>query len=244
MNEQDIKLRTMANLPTAVHGITLCPRTIGEIIGYGYDEYNRHLSLISIRKEDLFPAEVQDKLPQGISVMELLIGLQSMNMDSHKLLQLLVDALAYFCGTKKLDFSSECLLFDGQRVEFAQVDDLIRAIKIQNCLVTPDEESFRPLNERARRIKEKMLQNKKKISELRSSSQEEDSLTLLDLISILCSNANGIHLFNVFDLNFFQFNDQFNRMRLIDEYEVNIQALLHGADAKHIELKHWISKMK
>jgi hypothetical protein len=92
-------------------------------------------------------------------------------------------------------------------------------------------------------LQQKMQSNRQKIRRLKNEQLEnQDAPTFYDLVSSLCSHANGIHIFNVFDLNIFQFNDQFYRMKLVSDYELNIQALLHGADSKHIKLKHWISK--
>ncbi|MNJ72751.1 hypothetical protein D3C77_694540 [compost metagenome] len=88
-----------------------------------------------------------------------------------------------------------------------------------------------------------MLENRQKIRRLKNEQGDfQDAPTFHDLVSSLCAHANGIHIFNVFDLNIFQFNDQFYRMKLLSDYELNIQALMHGADSKHIQLIHWISK--
>ena len=42
----------------------------------------------------------------------------------------------------------------------------------------------------------------------------------------------------------YQFNDQFNRLKIMDDYEVNVQALLHGAKKENVNLTHWITKIK
>ena len=38
----------------------------------------------------------------------------------------------------------------------------------------------------------------------------------------------------------YQFNNQFNRMQMIEDYDINIRSLLAGADSKKIQLKHYI----
>ena len=41
-----------------------------------------------------------------------------------------------------------------------------------------------------------------------------------------------------------EFNDQFNRLKIMEDYEVNVQALLHGAKKEDVNLTHWITKIK
>ena len=49
---------------------------------------------------------------------------------------------------------------------------------------------------------------------------------------------------DVCEYDFFQFNNQFNRMKVVEDFKVNVQSLLAGADSKSIKLKHWLSKLK
>jgi hypothetical protein len=118
-------------------------------------------------------------------------------------------------------------------------------IRQQNCLLTKTEqEEYKPANEHAKRIIEKLKKSKEQIKKIKQKENEAESLTLFDLISILAAHGNGINAFNVWDLNMFAFNNQFNRMKMFEEYNVNIQALIHGADSNKIEYTHWMSKIK
>ena len=36
----------------------------------------------------------------------------------------------------------------------------------------------------------------------------------------------------IMEYDLYQFNDQFNRLKIMEDYEVNVQALLHGAKKK------------
>ena len=92
-----------------------------------------------------------------------------------------------------------------------------------------------------------MLEKRRKARERLNKAKNNDSdgerLTLDDLVSIVCANGNGINIFNVWDLSFYAFNDQFNRMKMFDDYQISVQSLLAGADPNEIELKHWMSKI-
>ena len=41
--------------------------------------------------------------------------------------------------------------------------------------------------------------------------------------------CNPLRLQEVMGYDLYQFNDQFNRLKIMDDYEVSVQALLHGA---------------
>ncbi|MCG7406388.1 hypothetical protein MH117_03090 [Paenibacillus sp. ACRRX] len=234
-----IRLKTIANLPYFIHGIEIIPKNLKSIIEDGYETYNRNLGILTVQKEDVFPPQVMKELPSDITLLQL------MRMShQYEYVDLIVDSIRYFTDTDKLDLHEDVIRLGDVSLPYSSLEDMLQVIRVQNCIHRHmEDEQFRPLNERARLIQQKMLANKKKIQELKKSSSNDEQLTLLDLISILVSNANGINLFNVFDLNMFQFNDQFNRMKMIDEYEINIQALLHGADSNHINIKHWMSKI-
>ncbi|OPH47566.1 hypothetical protein BC351_10255 [Paenibacillus ferrarius] len=236
--EDDIKLEALANLPTSVGPLLVSPLTLKEIIQYGYSKYSQVVQVALLTKEQLIKPEYLSQLSPQLSVAEIIFELFEDDLSSY-----LVDALRLFLKADVVHYKNNALYIDGLEVSSEDFNEIIRIIKIQNCLVTPNDEKFNPLNEHAARIKKKMLESKRKIQELGHDNINDQSLSIFDLISILSSHANGITIFNVFDLNMLQFNDQFSRMKLLDEYEVNIQALLHGADAKQIQLKHWISKL-
>ncbi|GMX64387.1 hypothetical protein Elgi_36560 [Paenibacillus elgii] len=239
MDVEEIKLRTIANLPTIINSMTIYPLSLKEIIDHGYYLYNRALNLISVKRNQLIDEEYANQIPDEITTADIIY-----HSGNEQLIAQFEDSLKLFLKTNDIiyDYYSG-LIINNKAINADVFNEMIRVILIQNCFVASEEDAFNPLNERAKKIREKMLENKKKIQELNSDSSDE-GLTLSDLISIVCSNANGINILNVFDLNMFQFNDQFNRMKMLDEYEINIQALLHGADSKEIQLKHWMSKIK
>ena len=88
--------------------------------------------------------------------------------------------------------------------------------------------------------KKKMLQQKIKKSK---RIQGEESLTMADLISIF-AEAESMPLQDVYrNYDIYQFNNQFNRLKIMDDFQVNIQALLAGAKSEDVKLQHWLSKI-
>ncbi|SCY71800.1 hypothetical protein SAMN05720606_10876 [Paenibacillus polysaccharolyticus] len=237
MNVQDIKLKTLANKPVLFQSVVIPPKSLNDIVEDGYDFFSERLNLISLRIEDLFPSLSINDYEGTLIELLLYIGDQS-------LLSAYLDAFQYFLDVPvQLSDIHSCIDAGDVMLSYIELEQIAGIIRIQHCVVTKQDDDFNPLNDRAKALREKMLARKRKVRELKEGSGAEEALTFVDLISILSSNANGINILNVFNLNFFQFNDQFNRMKVLDDYEVNIQALLHGADSKSIKLKHWISPL-
>ncbi|MBG9776199.1 hypothetical protein [Brevibacillus laterosporus] len=239
-----IKLRTMAGLPTPLDAFTVFPFTLREIVQYGYDKHNQHLHILTLDISSLLS-------PQDFSRLSPHFSLYDLALVDTNYLTLFVGALLYFLREKEIHYDSELgFVFgdisDSKIISKDNFVELIEIIKIQNNYHSIEENDYKPANSGAEKIKQILLAGRKRVQEVKSRSNaiQEESLSLLDLISITSANANGISIFNVFDMNMVQFNDQFNRMKLLEDYQVNIQALMHGADSKSIELKHWMTKIK
>ena len=85
-------------------------------------------------------------------------------------------------------------------------------------------------------LREKIHKSKKNMG--------EDSISMADLISIF-AEAESMSLQDVYDrYDMYQFNNQFNRLKIMDDFHVNIQALLAGAKSEDVKLQHWLSKIK
>lgn len=117
-------------------------------------------------------------------------------------------------------------------------------LKYRNCFIDPENIcDENPANEMVAKLleKRKMLNEKLRKSKQR---QDEDSISMLDLISIF-AEAEKMPLQEVYrNYDIYQFNNQFNRLKIMDDYHVNIQALLAGAKPEEVKLQHWISKIE
>ena len=122
---------------------------------------------------------------------------------------------------------------------FLEFQNIIRQ---QNWIKTEEKEV--PCNSIAQRIKDKIKKGQAKINELKGSEEDENSLEFGDLIASLPISNIGLNILNVWDVNYYAFNDQFKRMRALKEYEIGLQSLIAGADPKKVKLKDWIQNIR
>ena len=117
-------------------------------------------------------------------------------------------------------------------------------LKHRNCFAGLDDiDDENPANEMAAKLLEKRRMLKEKLRKTQGA-QDEDGISMADLISIF-AEAEKMPLQDVYcNYDVYQFNDQFNRLKIMDDYRVNIQALMAGAKSEDVKLQHWISKIK
>ena len=136
---------------------------------------------------------------------------------------------------------SNDILFVLNENNYNQFRDILRQ---RNCLADiGDFQDENPANEMAAKLLEKKRMLKEKLRKSQRA-QGEDGISMADLISIF-AEAEKMPLQNVYrDYDVYQFNNQFNRLKIMDDYHVNIQALIAGAKPEDVKLQHWISKIK
>lgn len=244
------ELKLLAGVPYEIEGFKAhCP-TIRDIMEIGESEYQTYLGALSLGvnsldiREDNASSEYDDL--EDIDVIFLVIY----NDEYYK--NTFLKALRFFLKDDfNVSLSEDGLIIYAGRIEEEKylsrntLEYVLNIIKIQNCIINKDNiADENPSDERAKRILEKMKEAREKLAKVKNKNGDgSDTLSFSDLVSILCSNGNGINPFNVWDLNIYMFNNQFNRMKMLEDYDINIRSLLAGADSEKIDLKHWMSKI-
>ena len=120
-------------------------------------------------------------------------------------------------------------------------------LKERNCLMNLDgvDNTDNPANEMTKKLLEKRKKLRDKVKRGKHINGDDDEgLTMADLISIFAESEH-MPLQEVYDkYDVYQFNNQFNRLKIMEDYQVNIKALLAGAKSDDIKLQHWLSKIK
>lgn len=249
------KLKLLAGDPIKFYNIgQVHPFTIGDIKDIGGEEqFNKYLNALIMSKDMLInsPDEDEDNNKQDKEIIEItnLDLIYLLNIQDVKFHDIYMEAMK-FIFKEDINFTEYgiCVgeIDKKHLIDYQKYDELIEIIKIQNCLEKQkNEDEYNPSSDKARELLEKRKKLREKVNQLKNKDEESDGepLTLDDLVSILCANGNGINVFNVWDLSFYAFNDQFNRMKMFEDFQINVHSLLAGADPNEIELKHWMSKI-
>jgi hypothetical protein len=131
-------------------------------------------------------------------------------------------------------------LFDNRMIKADNYERIKEILKIQNCL--PMAKKPKKMSKKAKEIADLQREARETINRIKGKTG--GTLNFSDLISAFCSYSKNINILNVWEMTIFQFDNQFKRMQIVNDYEIGIQSLLHGADSKKVNIKHFISKLE
>lgn len=238
MDTRDLELKLCSNDPIYIDGVPIFPIPLKTVAEVGYCRFNAELRILCLTTDDVKVLTGDDISDVGIYtylVGNALRDEEMMNAILFWLSQITRSKIIF--STKRLCFTSGA--FDISKENF---DDIQMVIRNRNGLQDINEEEENPANEAARRVLQRRKEERLKRRKAKTQD-DESAITLADLISIL-ANGLGMTMQNVMEYDLYQFNDQFNRLKIMDDYDVSVQALLHGAKKEDVHLTHWITKIK
>lgn len=233
----DVYSKLLAGECLTVDGINIYPLTLKEIVKIGYNKkYNISLmNLIATPKD--FGINISEN--ENVTTFDIICA--NILAGNKEYIDLIFDAFKLFLR-KDVAFNAEDMTFlvDNNIINRDNYEDIIINLKLLNCIKDSDnkEEEFKPANSRAEEIRNKILKSRDKLK-----GRGSNELTLFDLISVLAANSNALNILNIWNLTLYQFHDQFSRMQMIEEYDINLRSLLAGAKADEVKLKHYIRKI-
>lgn len=230
MNE----MKLLAGHPIYVDRIPIYSPKLSNIALIDEDVYNSYLCIclsMGVNKSLNFP-QVYEDIFDNISLSY-----------PDEVLEMFYLALEFFTGEiftkqkhlEQIYFASEkSVLYKDNYNQFYNILKLVNGMEDEKpTTIKRNTELDKKIEEAKKRINQK----------LNKSTDDNSNIQLKDLISVLASKHNNLNIINVWDLNIYQFNDQFKRMQLIDNYDIGIRSLLAGADKKNIQLEHYIKKI-
>lgn len=246
-----MKLKLLGGLPISTEGFgAITPLTVREMVDYGYTKYMTCLNILSVDAKD-FLGDVIEKVDKSEvpNILDLLLTLGGEDVE-----EIMESALTLFLrGEVVVDKENLQVIVnfgeeDVRVVNRDNFDDIREIVKYQNYvnqLDTNSESGFKPANEEARKLKERMdkLKAQREAIKRKSKGEDEgDDIDIYDIISALSSKSYGLSENSVYDLTIYQVYSKFKRLELIDQYDINIKSILAGA--QDVKIKHWSSKLE
>lgn len=237
INQTDLKLRLLSKKPIFVDNIPIYPLSFDTISEIGYSKYNKLITLLCLDKEEFLPLFNEFDVNE-FETFDYFITIMSNN---ENFLNSIIEILSQICHCDVI-FCLENASFqiNNKLLNHDNFDEFQEVVKCRNSINKIKEDVDNPSNEKARQILEKRKKLRQKQQE---NPVELNDITIDDLITTLAGGMN-LPLEVVMGYDMYQFNNMFNRLSVFKEYDVNIQAILHGANSNDIELKHWIRKNK
>lgn len=240
----DYELKLFAGMPLFLKSVGLLyPFTIKDIAEKGETNYHLFLSLISVDKDSFDnPNAINDITNFEMMLLAL--------MSNETYLDVLIDSLT-FVFKKDILFDAKNMCFKIGRnkiLDANNFDEFVNLIKLLNCII--DTETYLTSKQLASAsdvvksyLKKRNEANEKVLKQKKAkSTQNNEDLTMTDLVSIFIIGNGNISYEEVWQLPIYAFNTLFSRMYAFQEFNINIQALLNGG--KNIKIKNWMGKLK
>lgn len=238
MEKEDIGLKLCSNKPIYVDEIPIYPISLKKIAEIGYKRFSAEIRLLC-----LTPSEVQAMTGEDISDSGIYKYIVRNVLTDPQMMDIILFWLSQITHTT-VTFSVNKMCFNGKSFYITEknFEEFQMIVRMRNGLQDVEEDDENPDNDAARRVLQRRKEERMKRRKAQSSD-DESAITLADLVSILAS-GHGMLMDTVMEYDLYQFNDQFNRLKIMDDYEVSVQALLHGAKKESVNLIHWITKIK
>ena len=261
MNKYDLEHKLLKGSILYLGDIPTYKVTLGEMADNGFATMQGVISILAMddaKASELFSANIEDSstfLFVYYSILQEYQQIKDGLIKENEINNLLCFTIPKFLSLffkKTVQFNEKYGFIIGEEQDDIHVlndrnyDKFRTILKERNCLIDLDgiDEEENPANEMARKLLEKQKMLREKVRKAKQSQNGDDGLTMADLISIF-AEAEHMPLQDVYDnYDVYQFNNQFNRLKIMDDFHVNIQALLAGAKSEDVKLQHWLSKIK
>lgn len=221
-----------SNDPILINGFPVYPVPIRTIRRIGYTTYRTLLGILCITPENI-SAMLEDPTIEGVPLYFLVTILEYQEKQREDIL----DAFRLICR-EDISWNAENMEIycSGGTLDRTNFSDFQSVVKKRNKIGDSSEDD-NPADERTRAL----LARSRELEAKRAKARGDDEgVTLADLISI-CAAKLQIHPDCIGDYDMYQLNDMLGRYKIFDDYETNMNALLHGAKKEDVDLHHWIS---
>jgi hypothetical protein len=235
----DVKLKLLAGLGFDVDGIGMIePLKLIDIVKIGYSKYEMMLGNLIFDVEDLKNEDLDINNLDTFTIIasNILYG------KSDEYTKMILDAFKFFLKREVSIFNDGVnfgfMIGQDSFIDKYAFEDIKKILKWQNCVKKESDEFANCINSKAEEIKQKILKGRK------SLVSDKEQIHFSDLVSAVAAHGNNnLNIINIWDITMYQFNNQFARMQMIEDYDINIRSLLAGAKSEDIKLTYYIRKI-
>jgi hypothetical protein len=236
------EMRLQRGKPIDIGICKVYPLTLDEIDELSEEVYYHYLSILLFDKDTSLSDNISPKDIEQISKMT--------NYEILCIQSLQDEALATSLITAFMIFLKENVIFNNGLFYLGKLDErrfitssdfekIQIILRKQNYLQEAKKKEFKPANDKAAEIMEKMRKAKEKIQQ----QQKDNQIGLSDIVSIVSTYSNDVNVLNVWNLTVYQLYMCYLRLILWDDYHNNFILLPHVDKKDSLNLKHWTTKL-
>lgn len=228
-----LTLMSGSSIPIKQLGIVINQPTLKDISMIGEGIFYRSLSYFMINKNKL---GISEDVSEFDIFMHLCTKEKEIQQYVADILILTIDELTsvkFYDGFIIIEAAGhECIIDEPK---FLIIKETFKEIF---CLNEASEEEFKPVNDIAERIAEKLRKRKEKLAGQKNAPEQA---IFSNFISILTIGSNSLSISDCLNLTVFQIYNLIKRFNLHFQYNMQMQALMQGAE--NIELVEWTKQI-
>lgn len=236
MVDKDFNLTFALGLPLKMDRLVIYPVSIGDISNFGYMKFRKYISLFCIDKSKilLFDEKFPDEKSEYDFVTDYLMSSEFKGDILDLLGIILREPMEYQSLYKNFISrnSEKKLVLDKNNYH-----DFVEYVLIRNKFVEDDTLETKA-TKKAQEIKRRIAEKQKKIQK---SEENKEILSISDLVYILSIGMQIIPS-EIKKLDMYQLYECLTRLQIFKDYDLNVQALLHGASKSSIDIIHWMGR--
>lgn len=228
------------------------PPKVKDVVGN--EDFNTFLSLFTIKQEELDDVYLKEEditqIPtpfqyllinyyQNEEIKEIIIN--AFDFFIHEPITIVPEIEMLLIGKREedldpdIDLEEPRLLTEGNFFDFQNCIRLALGLKKEEP-PNPEEANLDP---RIKRYKMKIKEHEKIVNKKKS----KDAPTLGTLLAAICCMGIGLNPLNIGEMSYACVNWLIAMYQQSEEYDIDIKALLAGADSKKVKPKYWIKNL-
>ena len=208
MSGINLQLKLLSGRVIYIDDIPTYKIPLNQIIDFGYVEYQNLIRLICMEKDEINKMFQMENEIDDVFTFLFVMCMQDFSTNGYSFSKEMLRFLQLiFNKDVKIDIEHGFVIGESHTLNRENFSKLQEIIKYRNSLNDIEEEnSDNPADEATRQLIEKRNKLRKKIKELKKTEDDNEPITLFDLISIY-AEMEKMKIEDVCEYDFFQFNN-------------------------------------
>ena len=236
---EDIKACLMTGAPIYVEKVPIYSVSFRKISESPMSVYFHVLGILMMEQDD-----IAERFNGNLMIQSPIDVLHIMKITSPEIFDKYNHVLSLIFGEPITEFIQDSAVFQsGFIIDKDNIADIVAVIRMRNGMYSEngdDTYSENPANEHVRMLMERRKKLRKKVASLKKN--DDSGINYTDFVSIYAS-VSGMPLQQVAEYDLYQLSNQLRRYQMHEQFDIQIQSMMHGAKIEESDFKNYIRKM-
>lgn len=236
---EDIKACLITGAPIYVGNVPIYSVSFRKITETPMSVYFNVLGMLAIDRDD-----IKERFGGNQKIKTVVDVFHVMQITSPELFAQYNKVFTLIFGEPIKEFIRDAAMFEsGFLIDGDNIADIVTVIRMRNGLYSENgDDSFteNPANENVRILLERRKKMRKKVASMKKN--DDADMQYSDLFSIYAS-ISGLSLQQIAEYDLYQLSNQLRRYQMHEQFDIQLQSMMHGAKIEEGEFKNYMRKM-